>query len=108
MFICILKGFGSFLLVANKSGQKWFRGSVFTFPRAGPPDHFVPGNRTLEDVQSCLMVLSKDHGGLAVQVGQQMLNQLSRLPELPLCVLRRHFRVLGFPDKTLESTGPAD
>ena len=28
LFICILKGFGSFLLVANKSGQKWFRGSV--------------------------------------------------------------------------------
>ena len=31
LFICILKGFGSFLLVANKSGQKWFRGSVFSF-----------------------------------------------------------------------------
>ena len=28
LFICILKGFGSFLLIANKSGQKWFRGSV--------------------------------------------------------------------------------
>ena len=28
LFICILKGLGSFLLVANKSGQKWFRGSV--------------------------------------------------------------------------------
>ena len=28
MFICILKGFGSFLLVTDKSGQKWFGGSV--------------------------------------------------------------------------------
>ena len=30
MFICILKGFGSFLLVAVKSGQKWFGGSVIS------------------------------------------------------------------------------
>ena len=62
----------------------WF--PSLPFPRAGSPDQFVPGNRTLEDIQSFPMVLGKDHGGLAVQEGQQMLNQISGLPELPFCI----------------------
>ena len=53
------------------------------------------------------MVLGKS--GPAIQEGQQMLNQLSGLPELPFCVSGRHLR-MGFPDRTLESPAgqPAD
>ena len=66
---------------------------VHLIQRGAPLDQVGPDSAALKDAPSLLVSLGQPQGRLEIQVGQEPLDQLSRLPELLLCLMfarRKH------------------